>query len=446
MKNLALFLLLLLPALPVRGEGDPLQEAEALATQGKSEFEKAHEMKPSAERNAVLCEARAALKHGIAKYQLLQSLMPDRAKEFAAAATDLQGMIFWCNKSMAIITPPAPPSPEPVPPPPTTPSPPPQAESPVPPPSALPPSETPRALDLKQAAVLFGSLKDLYGKMEEAQDSAAHRRESVKDIYATLESMRANWEKVGAGASWGQTKDFEAFHDGILENARKQEKRALEAMRSAQKMESQARASRAQLEYWGPPGLQALADWAKGREDLPEGLMGYLNQQLASPRFTFTPLPPSSSLPTEAGLGPKAAEVRTLLDTLARQDARDETLASALAEGEAETEHLQGEIRDLDAHWAWRTKSFKWTMDHLKLKEQRKRAAQEGIARLQAAGQKAQKEREALAPQIADLLARLEALPADRARVVEAWRLKQQALPLRTGEAVEAWTRKALGL
>jgi len=297
--------------------------------------------------------------------------------------------------------------------------------------------------ETKQAAGIFTSLKDLYAKVEASQDTIAHRREGIRDIYATLEAMRAGW----GGGTWNQTKDFESLHDQLLEDANKHRKKVLEAMRASLKTESQIRASRAQVEHLGAPGVGALASWAKGKDDLPEGLLVYLNRQLAQPRFSCTPVPAGAVFPSEAELGaPKAGETRALLDDLVRQVAKDDALASDLAQSEAERGQLEGAIKDLDAHWAWRTKSFAWSMDHLKLKEQRKKEAREGIEKSQAAAAKASRDRESLASAIEILLAKLDALPPDRALVVDGWRLKQAAMPVRVEEAVEAWTRKALGL
>ncbi|GEM_PF-6404022 len=440
---LGLSLSAVLLTLPAFAEGDALQEAGALAAQGKAAFEKAHEMTPSADRNAILVEARKVLKHAIAKYQLLQTMAPDRSKEFSAIITDLQGLSFWCAKSIAIITPPSTTPPPVIPPPPEVPPEHPPGQ-PEPPPAPVAKPKPPQSLtetEGKQAAVLFGTLKELCGKMETAQDIATHRREAIRDIYATLESMRAGF----GGGSWNQTKDFESLHDQLLEDAQKNQKKVQEALRNVQKLEGQIRGARSKVERWGLPGVEALAAWAKGKTDLPEDLLIYLNAQLAAPRFAFTAVPSVSPLPAESDPGAKAGETRALLDDLARQVSRDDALAANLIQGEVEREQLEGAIKDLDAHWEWRTKSFAWSMDHLKLKEQRKKEARDAITQSQASTQKAVKERDALAGTIDSLLAKLAALEPARVRAVEAWRLKQPLLPARVEEAVEAWTRKVLG-
>lgn len=445
-----LFALLMLLVLPVHLHAEAeegavsvqalLTEADTLAQEARSRHAAAHDMKPSAERNEILSKARVALKQAIGKYELLGDLSTEHRKHATAQVGDLKGLLFWCNKSFAVIVPPRL----------TTPPPPPIQES-VPEPDKPPPPPLPPPFseaDKAEVLRLLGVLKGLHEKVEDAGDRIAQAKAAIADLYAVLEASHTDWEAKGGAVGWNQVKAYEARRDAMLADTRKHQKQIQARLKEIRRLQDEIRGGQSLLEWFGPPSLPTLAGWVAQAPDgsLPETLVTYVNRQMEAPAWGFTRLDEAAAAPAEAALDPaKAAACRKGLDEAAKLYQRDVDLEVALAEGEVERDRLEREIADLTAHWAWRQEHSAWSMDHLKLMEQRKGEARKAVEKLAASAEKARAERAQIAAKLQPLAASLETLDPSMARVVESWRRKRSTVPAALEEILERWTRRIAG-
>lgn len=440
-----LTLLALAAALPAAAEDlsvtAVLDEAGELAGRARQAYGPAQAMKPSLERNAVLSEIRKNLKLSLDKYRTAREISPGVAKAVDAAVTDLESMLFSCNKSMVVSVVPAAPSPAAVP-------------SPVPPapgeaPAALPAPVALSEAEVKEVETLLRALSELFKQVEEGRDLVGRIQLRIRDVYAVLSSNQKEWEDrhVSGYIKWTQVLAYEALREKLRESARKYQKQMNARMHEVAAWESQARCRRNQLEYYGPRALPVLSAFAaKGAAPPPEGMVDYLNRQLTRPEFAFTAVPREAPFPEASKADAAAANAaRTLLNDLSESLRKEADAAVTLAESELDAERISKDLELVQSHFEWRQKCSSWCMDDLKKNDAFREASKKALEKLGSEKVRLTAERSSLAGRIGDLRARLSGLDPACVRVVEDWRRKQSAFPEGLVEDLEAWTRKVLG-
>ena len=445
MTRLAWALLLLAPALAEEAVPDTLgkivEEASRLGADARREFAASKEMAPSLARNERLSRTRQLLKQAIEQYRLAAGIAPDRAAGFESSAQDLRSMLFWCNKSFAVILPEPPPAPAapPVPAPAPPPDDPPQGAPPAPEAPAPPLEPVPRR-DLVERC---GELSRLFESCETRRDRMERGEERIKSILVALDSLHASLNTYGS--NWKYVQRCKVDREALLSEMRKQRVTVEGEARQRRELDAKLLESRAALEWEGDAFRPALEAWRRGQPEgsLSEGMVAYLNGVLGpkpSPTVTRVPEDARFAAPDDVPAD-EAKPLLALLDALSAAFAQQAELEERIRCKEAEAAQI-GREAEFARTWLERPGAHGANEDEAaqraiaQLKVQQGQAGAEALA-LHAKLEGALKRRE-------ELLARLAKLKPDRARLVESWRRKARGVPPLLHEALEKWTREAL--
>lgn len=423
------------PAFAEMSSAQAQAEGDRLAALARDRMTKAQAMKPSAERNAELSATVKLIKDGLAAYLLAAEVSPEDAKAVEERMTDLRGMLFWCNKSFAVILRDSGTSK----PPPAAPVPPPSAAPPpvhAAPPDAALPSRPPMLAEeeAQRIQTLLDEARKLSLRIEEAQDTWLRYTARVKAAPIRIDRLQKGFKPSSKPGITRQTlAAWDASREQILKEAHDYREKAFQKAQQIRAWRDRMAWCFARVEHFGPRAFPAMEAFA-GRPNFPlnEDVIAYLNGQFSSAVFRMTPASPA---PPPAPADAQAAE--RLLGQIAVAAGEREEHQAARAVQEARASWIDQDLKDLDAYWTWRDgQDFQPELKAAfvaKLEEGRKKA-EKALKALEPKG-------EALEARAAALQASLDALPRALAPTVDAWRLKQGYLPAATGAALEAWMR-----
>ena len=436
--GLAALLLVLAPSpAPAMDAASAQAEGDRIAALARARMAVAQAMKPSQERNAELSATARLIKEGLAAYLLASEVSSEDAKAVEARLTDLRGMLFWCNKSFAVILPvTGAPKPAPTPVPAPTPAPVPVPSVPEVPPAEpeAPPPATLAEAEAQRVQALLDEARKLSIRIEEAQDTWLRYTARVEAAPAKVERLRKAFKRSNKPAITRQSlAAWDVARDGILREAQDYRLKAFQKAQQIGEWRDRMAWCFVRVEHFGIRAFPAMEAFSN-RPNFPlnEDLIAYLNGQFSTASFRMGPAPEAAPpAPDDV----QAAE--RLLGQMAEAAEAVQAHRAVCALQEAKASWLDQDLKDLDAYWSWRdghdpNPGLKASFAS-RLEEGRKKAGK-ALEALKSKG-------DALEEKTASLHAGLQALPRARIPVVEAWRLRQAYLPEALGTELEAWIR-----
>jgi hypothetical protein len=441
LRQTALAALLLVLAAPLALAVDAASataEGDRIADVARLRMAQAEAMKPSRERNVELSDTVKLIKEALAAYLLAAEVSPEDSQAVMARMTDLRGMLFWCNKSFAIILPAAnapKPDPEPAPD---------QAPAPSPPavllPEALPPApELPPPAALTQAEIqrvqaLLDEARKLSIRIEEGQDTWLRYTARVKAAPARLDLLQKGFKRSKEPAIIRRDlAAWDAARDEIRREAHDYQEKALRKTLQIREWRDRMAWCFARVEHFGPRAFPVMEAFSS-RPNFPlnEDLIDYLNGQFSTPFSRMVPAegpPPGDAQATERLLHLMAE---------AAEDVQAHRADCVLQE--TKLSWMQTDLKDLDTYWAWRDTQ----VPEPDLKASVATRLRQGIERTEKALKALEAKGEALEAKTTSLHAALQALPRTQTLAVEAWRLRQAYLPEALGAELEAWMQEGV--